>query len=196
MPPMCPCTAGRFRILPGAVDALVRAARRGLRPGVGAQRPAARADRRGHATSHRTSRPDGPAGAGVRGVSISDAKDLEPGAARRGQGRVSGQPAEPAVCGDHIEPRGMAGPAVVRATVLCARRDGLVHGLRRLALAGTEWANAPVASIRTRRLKIGAVVRVSVRRVRVSLATAYPWQAMFRTVWAALRCREASRLSG
>jgi hypothetical protein len=36
----------------------------------------------------------------------------------------------------------------------------LVHGLRRLALAGTEWANAQVASIRTRLLKIGAVVRV------------------------------------
>ena len=64
----------------------------------------------------------------------------------------------------------------------------LVHGLRRLALAGTEWANAQVASIRTRLLKIGAVVRVSVRRVSVSLATAYPWQAMFRTVWTALRC--------
>jgi hypothetical protein len=64
----------------------------------------------------------------------------------------------------------------------------LVHGLRRLALAGTEWANAQVASIRTRLLKIGAVVRVSARRVWVSMATGYPWQTMFRTVWAALRC--------
>ena len=61
-------------------------------------------------------------------------------------------------------------------------------GLRRLALAGTEWANAQVASIRTRLLKIGAVVRVSARRVWVSMATGYPWQTMFRTVWAALRC--------
>jgi hypothetical protein len=33
----------------------------------------------------------------------------------------------------------------------------LVHGLRRLALAGTEWANAQVATLRTRLLKIGAV---------------------------------------
>jgi hypothetical protein len=43
-------------------------------------------------------------------------------------------------------------------------------------------------SIRTRLLKIGAVVRVSARRVWVSMATGYPWQTMFRTVWAALRC--------
>jgi Transposase DDE domain group 1 len=64
----------------------------------------------------------------------------------------------------------------------------LVHGLRRLALAGTEWANAQVATIRTRLLKIGAVVRISVRRICVSLATGYPWQTMFRTIWEALRC--------
>jgi len=64
----------------------------------------------------------------------------------------------------------------------------LVHGLRRLALAGTEWANTQVATIRTRLLKIGAVVRVSVRRIWVSLATGYPWQRMFREVWEALRC--------
>jgi len=64
----------------------------------------------------------------------------------------------------------------------------LVHGLRRLALAGTEWANAQVATIRTRLLKIGAVVRISVRRICLSLATGYPWQTMFRVVWEALRC--------
>lgn len=64
----------------------------------------------------------------------------------------------------------------------------LVHGLRRLALEGTEWGNAQVATVRAKLLKIGAVVRVSVRRIRVSLATGYPWQTMFRTVWAALRC--------
>jgi hypothetical protein len=64
----------------------------------------------------------------------------------------------------------------------------LVHGLRRLALVGTEWANAQVATIRTRLLKIGAVVRISVRRICVSLATGYPWQTMYRTIWEALRC--------
>ena len=64
----------------------------------------------------------------------------------------------------------------------------LVQALRRLALTGTEWANAQVATIRTRLLKIGAVVHVSVRRIWVSLATGYPWQTMFRSVWEALRC--------
>jgi len=63
----------------------------------------------------------------------------------------------------------------------------LVHGLRRLALAGTEWAAAQANTIRTQLLKIGAVVRVSVRRVSISLATGYPWQTAFRQAWVALR---------
>ncbi len=71
---------------------------------------------------------------------------------------------------------------------LSAMAYTLVHGLRRLALAGTEWAVAQVNTIRTQLLKVGAVVRVSVRRVWISLATGYPWQAMFRQAWAALRC--------
>jgi len=64
----------------------------------------------------------------------------------------------------------------------------LVQGLRRLALAGTEWATAQANTIRAQLLKIGAVVRVSVRRVCISLATGYPWQAAFRQAWVALRC--------
>jgi hypothetical protein len=64
----------------------------------------------------------------------------------------------------------------------------LVHGLRRLGLAGTEWATAQAKTIRAQLLKIGAVVRVSVRRVSISLATGYPWQTTFRQAWMALRC--------
>src|SRR6202790_3572435 len=41
----------------------------------------------------------------------------------------------------------------------------LVEALRRLALKGTEWAQAQVDTIRLKLLKIGAVVRISVRRV-------------------------------
>ena len=55
----------------------------------------------------------------------------------------------------------------------------LVCGLRRLGLKNTELAQAQVSTIRTRRLKIGARVRVSVRRIGLPLAASYPWVALF-----------------
>jgi hypothetical protein len=64
----------------------------------------------------------------------------------------------------------------------------LVSGLRRLGLKATEMADAQVNTIRTRLLKIGAQIRVSVRRVRVSLSSAFPSQHLFQQVWANLRC--------
>ena len=64
----------------------------------------------------------------------------------------------------------------------------LVHALRRLALAGTQWAHAQVQTIRLRLLKIAAEVRLSVRRIWVSYSNAYPWKEMFATAWTALRC--------
>ena len=63
----------------------------------------------------------------------------------------------------------------------------LVCGLRRLGLQGTELAQAQVSTIRVRLLKIGARVRVSVRRVCLSMAASYPWQALFAQVHAQLR---------
>jgi hypothetical protein len=44
-----------------------------------------------------------------------------------------------------------------------------------------------VSTIRTRLLKIGAQVRVSVRKVWVSMASSYPWQDVYRQVWTYLR---------
>jgi hypothetical protein len=64
----------------------------------------------------------------------------------------------------------------------------LVSGLRRLGLKATELAQAQVATIRTHLLKIGAQVRVTVRKVWVSLASSYPRQVLYRQVWANLRC--------
>ena len=63
----------------------------------------------------------------------------------------------------------------------------LVSGLRRLGLKATELAQAQVATIRTRLLKIGAQVRVSVRRVWLSMAASYPWASLFARVHAQLR---------
>ena len=64
----------------------------------------------------------------------------------------------------------------------------LMQGLRRLGLQGTQFANAQVQSIRLKLLKIGASVRLSVRRVWISMSSAYPYQSLFETLWLRLRC--------
>jgi hypothetical protein len=55
----------------------------------------------------------------------------------------------------------------------------LVNELRRVGLAGTSLARAQAGTIRTRLLKIGALVRISVRRVYVSLSSVFPLQRLF-----------------
>jgi hypothetical protein len=64
----------------------------------------------------------------------------------------------------------------------------LVEALRRLGLKGTDWAEAQVDTIRLKLLKIGALVKISVRRVRLQLSAAYPWKAIFQHAWQAVRC--------
>jgi hypothetical protein len=64
----------------------------------------------------------------------------------------------------------------------------LVSGLRRLGLRATELAQAQVTTIRTKLLKIGAQIRVTVRKVWVSMASSYPWQGLYGQVWENLRC--------
>lgn len=64
----------------------------------------------------------------------------------------------------------------------------LVSGLRRLGLQGTELADAQVSTIRTKLLKIGAQIRVTVRKVWVSMASSYPWPNLYEQVWSKLRC--------
>jgi hypothetical protein len=64
----------------------------------------------------------------------------------------------------------------------------LVSGLRRLGLKGTELAEAQVSTIRTKLLKIGAQIRVTVRKVWISMASSYPWQKLYQQAWANLRC--------
>jgi hypothetical protein len=62
----------------------------------------------------------------------------------------------------------------------------LLEALRRLGLSGTEMAQAQCQTIRLRLLKIGALVRVTVRKVWVSLASSCPYAALFRRVHARL----------
>jgi Transposase DDE domain group 1 len=62
----------------------------------------------------------------------------------------------------------------------------LMQALRRLALAGTEWATAQVETIRLRLLKIAAELRLTARRIWVRYSRAYPWKAIFAAACAAL----------
>jgi len=63
----------------------------------------------------------------------------------------------------------------------------LMEALRRLGLAGTELARVQCDTLRRKLLKIGAQIRITVRKVWVSLAGGYPYAALFAQVWAQLR---------
>src|SRR5271157_5638677 len=62
----------------------------------------------------------------------------------------------------------------------------LLQMLRRLGLAGTEFAKAQCTTIRLKLLKIGALIRITVRKVWVSLAGGYPYVGLFRQIHAQL----------
>ena len=68
----------------------------------------------------------------------------------------------------------------------------LLSAIRRMALAGTELAKAQCGTIRTTLLKIGARVKVTVRRVWVHLASGYPWAEHFVEAWLRLRPTEST----
>jgi hypothetical protein len=52
----------------------------------------------------------------------------------------------------------------------------LLCALRRIGLTHTQFAQATCGTIRLKLLKVGALVKVSVRRVKLAMASAYPWQ--------------------
>ena len=62
----------------------------------------------------------------------------------------------------------------------------LLNRLREVALAGTELANATVGTIRLKLLKIGALVKTSVRRVRIAMASGCPYQDVFAHAYRAI----------
>jgi hypothetical protein len=63
----------------------------------------------------------------------------------------------------------------------------LLCGLRRIGLAHTQFAEATCGTIRLKLLKLGALVRVSVRRIKIAMASACPWQDAFALAHARLR---------
>nr|MBO2515607.1 IS1380 family transposase [Gammaproteobacteria bacterium] len=62
----------------------------------------------------------------------------------------------------------------------------LVEALRRLGLKGTELAVATAGTIRLKLLKIGAVITISVRRVKLAMSSFHPSKREFMTAFEAL----------
>lgn len=60
----------------------------------------------------------------------------------------------------------------------------LIQTLRRVGLAGTKLEKAQCGTIRLKLLKIGALIRVTVRKVWISLAGSYPYAGLFADVMA------------
>jgi hypothetical protein len=59
----------------------------------------------------------------------------------------------------------------------------LLVALRRLGLRGTELAQAQCETIRRKLLKIGALIRVTVRKVWISLSESFPYRDLFVRVY-------------
>ena len=68
----------------------------------------------------------------------------------------------------------------------------LMCALRRIGLAGTKFARATCGTIRLKLLKIGALVKLSVRRIKISMASPCPDQEAFASAYDEL-CRAAAR---
>ena len=62
----------------------------------------------------------------------------------------------------------------------------LMSALRRIGLVNTRLADATCGTIRLKLLKIGALVKISVRRVLFSMASAFPYTDAYTQAWAAL----------
>lgn len=62
----------------------------------------------------------------------------------------------------------------------------LLDSLRRLALAGTVLARTTCGGLRLKRLKLGAQVKLSVRRIKIALASTCPYQEEWGLAYARL----------
>ena len=63
----------------------------------------------------------------------------------------------------------------------------LLAALRRIGLAGTEMEGSRCDSIRVKLLKIGARVRVTVRKIWLSMSEAYPLRELFTCIMAKIQ---------
>ncbi len=85
---------------------------------------------------------------------------------------------------------GRASAATMRANQLrlwfASMAYALLCALRRIGLAHTEFAESTSSTLRLALLKIGALVRISVRRVALAMASVHPHQPEFALAQARL----------
>jgi hypothetical protein len=62
----------------------------------------------------------------------------------------------------------------------------LIEALRRIGLAGSQFADATCGTIRLKLLKIGALVRLSARRLKVAMTSVFPYQDEYRSAYVLL----------
>jgi hypothetical protein len=91
---------------------------------------------------------------------------------------------------------GRASAATMRANQLrlwfAAMAYVLLCALRRIGLAHTQFAEATCGTLRLALLKVGALVRISVRRIKVAMASAHPHQNEFALAHARLAAAAAA----
>jgi hypothetical protein len=63
----------------------------------------------------------------------------------------------------------------------------IMETLRRLALTGTEMAQMQCHTIRVKLFKIGGQIRVTVRKIWLSISESYPFAGLLRQIWRALQ---------
>ncbi len=68
----------------------------------------------------------------------------------------------------------------------------LVDSLRRIALQATDLADATCGTIRRKLFKIGALVTISVRRIKLAMASGCPYKADFARAHRALAAADTS----
>jgi hypothetical protein len=60
---------------------------------------------------------------------------------------------------------------------------GLLNALRQQVLQHTELANARVGTIRTHLQELGALIRISVRRIHIAMHSSFPRRLLFQQVY-------------
>ncbi len=62
----------------------------------------------------------------------------------------------------------------------------LINALREQCLAKTEFKNATVRTIRTKLLKLRAIITIIIRRVLIAISSICPYKEIFATVYQCL----------
>ena len=92
--------------------------------------------------------------------------------------------------GNVLESVSIASAATMRANQLrlwfASMAYVLMAALRRIGLAGSRFADAACGTIRLKLLKIGALVRLSVRRLKLAMASVFPYQQEYRSAYVLL----------